>query len=59
MARNSLLALLLLALAACGGKPELPEPKGAWVHLNGDKYPADPNDITNAPPDSGMVRAQR
>jgi hypothetical protein len=38
----------------------MPQAKGEWIHLNGDKYPADQNDISHAPPESGrLLGAQR
>ena len=49
--------LLLVALAGCSmGKPDLPSAKGPWSCLNCDKWAANQNDITTAPPETGVVR---
>jgi hypothetical protein len=48
--------LAALVLAACApSRPELPHATGAWIHLNPDKWDEDQNDITTAPPESGVV----
>jgi hypothetical protein len=48
---------LLVALAGCSmGKPDLPSAKGPWSCLNCDKWAANQNDITTAPPETGVVR---
>lgn len=52
--------LAAVTLSACTNRPELPHATGPWVHLNGDKYPLDQNDISHAPPESGrLIGAQR